>query len=92
VSKISEFVQQHAADPGPVIKAVNMVAAALGVSSFLGLVNLVVGVLSVGWLCLQAYGYIKYELPTKRARLLRAEFMTRSGPSADVTTDHGDLR
>lgn len=68
---ISEILHAQAAEPGPVIKIINMIAAALGVSSFLGLVNLVVGVLSVAWLCLQGYGYVKYELPMKREKLRR---------------------
>lgn len=69
---------QH--EPGPVIKAINMIAAALGVSSFLGIVNLAVGVLSVMWLCLQGYGYIRYELPAKAERLrqLRASESERA--------------
>lgn len=45
---------------------VNWLAAALGVGSFLGLVNLIVGVLSATWLAVQLYGYFAYDLPTKR--------------------------
>ena len=53
----------------PVIKSIiNYVAAALGIGTFLGLVNLVVGMLSASWLAIQIYGYLTHELPTKRLR------------------------
>ena len=51
-----------------VVKAINYIAATLGIGSFLGLVNLAVGVLSALWLMLQLYGYIRYELPIKHYR------------------------
>jgi hypothetical protein len=60
---------QQMADPSPLVKVINTAAAFLGISSFLGLINLAVGVLSVLWLCVQGYGYIKYELPAKAERL-----------------------
>lgn len=54
---------------------VNWIAAFLGIGTFLGFVNLVVGVLSAAWLAVQLYGYIKHELPMKRMReqILRRE-------------------
>ena len=57
------------ADHAPAAKAViNWLAAALGIGSFLGLVNLIVGVLSATWLAVQLYGYLAHELPMKRMR------------------------
>ena len=50
------------------IKAVNYIAASLGIGTFLGLVNVVVGVLSALWLGFQIYGYVVHELPMKRMR------------------------
>ncbi len=51
------------------IKAVvNWLAASLGIGTFLGLINLAVGLLSAAWLAVQLYGYVKYELPIKRYR------------------------
>ena len=47
---------------------INWLAAFLGIGTFLGLVNLAVGVLSAAWLTVQIYGYIKHELPMKRMR------------------------
>lgn len=91
MSKIADSFQQHAADPGPVLKVINMLAAVLGVTSFLGLVNLFVGVLSSGWLLIQLYGYIKYEIPTKRARLQRAEYMAQARHDQVAATSPGDL-
>lgn len=90
MNKISEFVQATSSEPGGVIKAINYAVAFLGVSSFLGFVHLVVGVLSAGWLALQGYGYIKYELPTKKARRDRALYMARSERDAGPS-DSGEL-
>ena len=54
----------------PYVKAViSWIAATLGVGTFLGLVNIVVGVLSASWLAYQLWVNIKYELPLKKARL-----------------------
>ena len=64
------------ADHALTVKAVvNWLAAALGIGSFLGLVNLIVGVLSATWLAVQLYGYLAHELPMKRMRkqILRRE-------------------
>lgn len=47
---------------------VNWLAAFLGLGTFLGFVNLAVGVLSAAWLGVQIYGYIAHELPMKRMR------------------------
>lgn len=53
----------------------NFVAAFLGIGSFLGVINLAVGVLSAFWLGVQLYGYLAHELPMKRMRkqILRRE-------------------
>ena len=57
------------AESVPVVKAfVSWLAAALGIGSFLGLVNLAVGILSAAWLTVQLYGYLSHELPMKRMR------------------------
>lgn len=66
-----------------VIKAVNYIAASLGIGTFLGLVNVVVGVLSALWLGFQIYGYVVHELPMKRMRkqMLKRELdRTRTQP------------
>lgn len=60
-------------DPTLAVKAVNWLAAAAGIGTWLGFVNIVVGILSAGWLSIQLYGYIRYELPHKKARLIAAE-------------------
>lgn len=67
------------------IKAVNYIAASLGIGTFLGLVNVVVGVLSALWLGFQIYGYVVHELPMKRMRkqILKRELdRTRTVPGA----------
>lgn len=58
---------------------INWLAAFLGIGTFLGFVNLAVGVLSAAWLTVQIYGYIKHELPMKRMRqkLLRKDLEQR---------------
>jgi hypothetical protein len=48
---------------------VNWIAAALGIGTFAGLVNVLVGLLSASWLAYQLYVAINYELPIKRERL-----------------------
>lgn len=58
----------HQGDPSPFVKAINYVAAFMGIGTFLGMVNLVVGVLSALWLGIQFYGYVKYEIPFKRTK------------------------
>ena len=54
---------------------INYVAAFLGIGTFLGFVNLAVGLLSAGWLAVQVYGYIIHELPIKKLRkeILKAQ-------------------
>ena len=71
---------------------VNWLAAGLGIGSFLGLVNLAVGVLSATWLTVQIYGYLAHELPMKRMRrqMLRRELdrnPTRPGDLGRMETD-----
>lgn len=48
---------------------INSIAAALGIGTALGVINLLVGIASAAWLVLQFYGYIKYDLPLKKAKL-----------------------
>lgn len=64
------------ADHALTLKSIfNFVAAFLGIGSFLGVINLSVGVLSAFWLGVQLYGYLAHELPMKRMRkqILRRE-------------------
>ena len=57
------------ADHALTLKSIfNFVAALLGIGSFLGVINLAVGVLSAFWLGVQLYGYLAHELPMKRMR------------------------
>ena len=75
------------ADHAPIAKAViNWLAAALGIGSFLGLVNLIVGVLSATWLAVQLYGYLAHELPMKRMRkqMLKRELDRSRTQPADL--------
>ncbi|WP_218243267.1 hypothetical protein [Comamonas fluminis] len=70
----NEFVLQP--DQAFTLKSVmSWLAAFLGIGTFLGFVNLAVGLLSAAWLLVQLYGYIRHELPMKRMRkqLLRRE-------------------
>lgn len=69
MTRLSEVIQHQAENPSAIIKVVNWLAALLGIGTFLQLVNLTVGVLSACWLSVQLYGYFRYELPHKRARL-----------------------
>lgn len=86
MTRMSDFIHQQAAEPSQILKIANLFVAGLGVSSFLGLVHLLVGVFSVCWLALQGYGYVKYELPLKREKLKRM----RAGLVVN-TTQPGDL-
>lgn len=52
----------------PLVKFINYLAAVAGIGTFLGFVNLLVGLLSATWLSVQLYGYFKYELPHKKAK------------------------
>ena len=56
--------------------AISWLAAFLGIGTFLGVINLAVGLLSAAWLTVQLYGYIRHELPMKRMRkqMLKREF------------------
>ena len=70
----NEFVLQP--DQVLTLKSViSWLAAFLGIGTFLGFVNLAVGLLSAAWLLVQLYGYIAHELPMKRMRqqLLRRQ-------------------
>lgn len=65
---------QHFDSMSPHVKTfANWIAAALGIGTFAGLVNVIVGVLSAGWIALQIYAYLRYDLPVKRARLKAAQ-------------------
>ena len=64
--------------------AISWLAAFLGIGTFLGFINLAVGLLSAAWLTVQLYGYIRHELPMKRMRkqMLKREFdNTRTRPA-----------
>ena len=81
------------ADHAPIAKAViNWLAAALGIGSFLGLVNLIVGVLSATWMAVQLYGYLAHELPMKRMRrkLLQREMDRSRTQPADLGSVEAD--
>lgn len=81
------------ADHALTVKSViNWLAAALGIGSFLGLVNLVVGVLSAAWLGVQLYGYLVHELPMKRMRkkILQRELDRVRTQSADLGRAESD--
>ena len=73
------------------VKAINYIAATLGIGSFLGLVNLAVGVLSAIWLSVQLYGYVRYELPIKHYRREQArraaERMAADGADCGLPED-----
>lgn len=69
------------------IKVVNYLAATLGIGSFLGLVNIAVGVLSSLWLILQVYGYIRYELPIKHYRREQARRAMERGRQQSTDWD-----
>jgi ABC-type lipoprotein release transport system permease subunit len=80
-------MNDHATLWGKFVKALDWIAVVLGIGTVVGLVNLVVGVLSGAWIAVQLYGYWRYELPMKRAKLKRvlAEVPT------DMRTGPGDL-
>ena len=74
----------HNTDTNTLKALANWVAAFLGIGTFLGVVNLAVGVLSAAWLTVQIYGYLVHELPMKRMRkqMLKREFdNTRTRPA-----------
>lgn len=50
----------------------NWIAAILGIGTFAQLVPVIVGVLSAAWISVQLYGYLRYDLPAKRAKLKAA--------------------
>ena len=58
----------NTADTNTLKALINWAAAFLGIGTFLGVVNLAVGVLSAAWLAVQIYCYLVHELPTKRMR------------------------
>ncbi|VUZ27563.1 Uncharacterised protein [uncultured Comamonas sp.] len=60
---------------------ISWLAAFLGIGTFLGLVNLAVGLLSAAWLVVQLYGYIRHELPMKR---MRKQLLRRQLESGEV--------
>lgn len=77
----------HNTDTGTVKAFVNWAAAFLGIGTFLGVVNLAVGVLSAAWLAVQIYGYLVHELPMKRMRkqLLKRQLERNQTQPADLT-------
>lgn len=71
----------------PIKTLANLLAAVLGIGTFAGLVNLLVGVLSASWLVYQLYVAIVYELPIKRAKLQAV----RAGRREPEPTDQAPL-
>ena len=71
---------------------VNWLAAFLGIGTFLGFINLMVGLLSAAWLCVQLYGYVQHELPMKRMRkqILRRELERGQTRPAPLETREAD--
>jgi hypothetical protein len=67
-SRIPDLIQHQAESPSALIKALNYLAALLGIGTFLHLVNVVVGLLSAAWLLVQLYAFVRYELPIKKAK------------------------
>ena len=76
----------HQAGTNTVKALVNWVAALLGIGTFLGVVNLSVGVLSAAWLTVQIYGYMAHELPMKRMskQLLKRQLERNQTQPADL--------
>lgn len=93
MSKMQEFIQHNSEAPTPAMKAVNYLAALLAGGSFLGLVNITVGVLSAIWLAAQLYGFVKYEIP-RRARQARIDALQEEIKRKELErmkTQPGDL-
>ena len=81
------------AESVPIFKAfVSWLAAALGIGTFLGFVNLAVGILSATWLAVQLYGYLAHELPMKRMRkqMLKRELDRSRTQPADLGSVEAD--
>ena len=76
----------HQTDTNTAKAVINWVAAFLGIGTFLGVVNLSVGVLSAAWLTVQIYGYMAHELPMKRMRkqLLKRQLERNQTQPADL--------
>ena len=74
----TESMDNHAAAGSAFLKFINYLAASMGIGTFLGFVNVAVGVLSALWLAMQLYGYVRHELPMKRMRkqMLRRELQS----------------
>lgn len=53
--------------------ALDWLAALLGIGTFAGLVNIVVGVLSGLWIGIQVYGWFKYTRPIQKAQARAAQ-------------------
>jgi hypothetical protein len=70
----------------PHVKTIaNWFAALLGIGTFAGMVNVLVGLLSAAWLTYQLYVAIKFELPIKRARLQAIRDGRRDPDPSDQT-------
>lgn len=76
----------NTADTNTLKALINWAAAFLGIGTFLGVVNLAVGVLSAAWLAVQIYGYLVHELPMKRMRkqLLKRQLERNQTQPADL--------
>ena len=76
----------NTADTNTLKALINWAAAFLGIGTFLGVVNLAVGVLSAAWLAVQIYGYLVHELPMKRMRkqILKRQLERNQTQPADL--------
>lgn len=88
----TDSMDNHAAAGSAFLKFINYLAASMGIGTFLGIVNVAVGVLSALWLAMQLYGYVKHELPMKRMRkqILRRELergRTQPAPLGGMEAD-----
>lgn len=56
------------------ISVINWIAATLGIGTFLGFVNIVVGVLSAGWLLAQLWTHFVYTIPLRKEEMKKLRF------------------
>ena len=61
----------HSHDPliAKLVNLLNWLATFLGIGTFLGFVNIVVGVLSAGWLFTQLWTHFTHTVPIKKEEL-----------------------
>lgn len=79
----------HSHDPlvAKLVTFLNWLATALGIGTFLGFVNIVVGVLSAGWLFTQLWTHFTHTVPIKKEELRK---LRRENDEAERRgQDHG---